>query len=409
MPVQLRWVGEADLDRVADTRMLCFAHGSKEIDRFREGIRADPRGNAGDFLLAEQGGVGVGTATSLSMTMWARGSPLPCQGVAFVGTIKSHRRRTDQGDGIATQLMNAALCKARERAQVVSALMPFRGSFYEHFGYGFVERRNEWTVPLSILPRGGFDGFRYVRAEDANELAKLRTRTASGRQCDIERPADVWAFLLKRADGGYVMVDQADPGGPIRGYIWVEHALVGTKDQVRVVQNDYEDVGALKRQIHWLASLRDQYAAATITLPSDLPLNLLLKETQVPHRLVNHAAAELRPYTRMQLRVLDSKRLIEAMGFPPSAKGRAGVVVQESDGGISRFSVDFSDGRAAVGAAGSSSVFACSDCVWAAVVCGDLPATRAVQLGLASADDPRAASVLDAFAIAPAPFCVEYF
>ena len=31
--------------------------------------------------------------------------------------------------------------------QVISALMPFRGSFYEHFGYGIAECRCTWTVP----------------------------------------------------------------------------------------------------------------------------------------------------------------------------------------------------------------------------------------------------------------------
>ena len=46
-------------------------------------------------------------------------------------------------------------------------------------------------------------------------------------------------------------------------------------------------------------------------VPADLPLNWLLKERQVPHRLVNHPTAEIRPYTRMQARVLDHARLID--------------------------------------------------------------------------------------------------
>ena len=36
--------------------------------------------------------------------------------------------------------------------------MPFRVSFYEHFGYGLVEQRDNWTVPISILPAGEFEG-----------------------------------------------------------------------------------------------------------------------------------------------------------------------------------------------------------------------------------------------------------
>ena len=53
--------------------------------------------------------------------------------------------------------------------------------------------------------------------------------------------------------------------------------------------------------------------------------------------------------------------------------------------------------------------FACHDHVWAAIACGDLPATRAVELGLAESSDPNAAGLLDAFAAGPAPFTLEYF
>src|SRR5205085_8545203 len=127
----------------------------------------DRRGKVGDYLLA-QGADGrfVGTSTSLSMRMWVRGGSVPCQGVAFVGTVKTARRAASSSKssterGIASQLMIETLRKARERGAVVSALMPFRASYYEHFGYGFAERRTEWTVPLSILPAGDFAGIRF--------------------------------------------------------------------------------------------------------------------------------------------------------------------------------------------------------------------------------------------------------
>src|SRR6185503_13598429 len=104
----------------------------------------------GDYLLADRDGEAVGTTTALSMTIWVRGAALPCQGVAYVGTIKTHRRGGANGEkGVATQLMFETLRRARERREVVSALMPFRASFYEHFGYGLIERRHEWLVPLT--------------------------------------------------------------------------------------------------------------------------------------------------------------------------------------------------------------------------------------------------------------------
>src|SRR5438876_1218858 len=147
MSLTLRWVTEADLDRVAEVRTLCYGHGPKDRDHYDRTMRADPRAKPGDILLAEENGSPVGTAASLSLVTWVRGSPLPCQGIAYVGTIRTHRRTLRHTHhhtgaagqrGVASSLMHEALRLGREREQVLSALMPFRASFYEHFGYGIV-------------------------------------------------------------------------------------------------------------------------------------------------------------------------------------------------------------------------------------------------------------------------------
>lgn len=410
MALELRWVGEPDLDRVAETRMRCYSHAGREIDRYKQHVREDPTAIPGDFLLAERDGEPVGTATSLSLTMWVRGSPIPCQGVASVGTVKTHRRRSGDGKGVATRIMHETLRMAREREQVVSALMPFRASFYEHFGYGLIEQRCEWTVPLSVLPHGDFDGMRFNREDDLPELIKFRQRTVERGQCDIERPEAAWRHWLKaRAENGFVIIDRSQVTGPVRSYLAFEYKQIGTKDYLRIMQMSYEDMAALRRQLHFLASLRDQYLSAIMLLPADLPLNWMLRETQLPHRLVNHAHAEARLDTRMQLRVLDHKRFLGALHLPSEDHGRVVVSVSESEGHESRFSVEIADGRANAADSTATADFTCPDRVWAAIACGDLSATRAVELGLAIASDPRHADLLNVLAKGPPPFCQEYF
>jgi predicted acetyltransferase len=405
----MRWVGEDDLDRVARARMFCYASASKDLPRFTEGIRADRRAAPGDFLLAEQDGQPVGTATSYSFSMWLRGARLPCQGVGYVGTLKTHRRGSrSAGGGVASQIMRETLRKAREREEVVSALMPFRGSFYEHFGYGFVERRCTWTLPLSTLPAGEFDGIGFYTADDAQALAACRQRIVETGQCNIERGPAGWDWLMRAAEDGLLVVDRA-VDGTVRGYLAFQHLHQNATDTVKVTENGYEDLEGLRRQLHFLASLRDQYSFATLTLPADLPLNWLLRERQIPHRLVNHAVPEVRPFVRMQLRVLDHRRLIEAMQLPTDCRGKAIIAVQEAEGDVSRFAIDVSDGRASVRPAGGDGGFACPASVWPAVITGDLPATQAVRLGLATVDDPGTAKLLDVFAQGPVPFCSEYF
>src|SRR5437870_4612849 len=106
MSLKMRWIDEADYERLATVRMQCYAPSLSMIEKYRSGVEKDARGKPGDFLIAQRDGLDVGTSTSLSLKMWMRGGCLSCQGVAYVGTIKTHRRGGGKGErGIASQLM----------------------------------------------------------------------------------------------------------------------------------------------------------------------------------------------------------------------------------------------------------------------------------------------------------------
>jgi predicted acetyltransferase len=410
MAMTMRCVGADELDRVADTRFLCYGGAERDRARYRERLLNDARGKPGDYLLAEVDGRAVGTATSLSLKMWVRRGVIPCQGVAWVGAIKTFRRRGtgDGSAGVASAVMGEMLRMARERGDVVTALMPFRGSYYEHFGYGFVERRNEWTIPLSVLLTGPFEGVRFYEPGDFVARAECLRRVNQRGQCDIERTDDVWRSFATPALDGMEIVDRPAPDGLIHGEMFFMQEHQNGKDILRVVEAVYEDLPALRRLMYFLASLRDQYSAVKITLPGDLRLNWLLKESQLPHRPVNHAFATVNPTTRMQMRVLDHAKFLEALQLSGDASGSATVAVHESEGSVSRFRVDVEGGRAIVGTRDGGTEFECPGRVWAAVATGDLPATEALRLGLATGD-ARAAGVLDVLAHGPAPFSNEYF
>lgn len=390
--------------------MLCYAAGRGELPRYIERIRGDTHIKAGDFLLAERDGEPVGTATGIPMTMWVRGGPIPCQGVGFVGTIKTQRRKRIEGRGIATALMQETLRAARERGYVVSALMPFRGSFYEHFGYGFVERRRDWTLPMSILPRADFDHFRFLKPDDLDELIRFKQRLTEQTHGDIERHRVVWERYLRQTDSEYHVVDRAT-GGPIRAYLAFGHVHNSGPDTVRVSDAMYEDIEALKRILHFLETLRDQYTNASLVLPADVRLNWLLKETQMTHRANrNHSTAEARPFNRMQVRVLDHARLLNAMtNLPAEQRGTAVVKVHEPEGDAVALNIEIAKGRASAEKSSSTPAIECDARTWAAMVFGDLPASEAARLGLITVHDRKALPVLDVFASGPAPYCMEYF
>jgi predicted acetyltransferase len=424
MALTFRWTGDADRERVVETRMRCYGRAGREREQFQKRLIDDPRSADGDFLLAEESLPGgraeaVGTVTSLSLKMWMRGSPFACQGIAWVGTVRTHRRQGGANKaerGIASQLMLESLRKGRERGQVVSALMPFRASFYEHFGYGVVETRNVWTVPLSLLPSGSSAGMRYGGTEDAAAMAALYQRAVEAGQCNIERGEARWRQAVQSSlDDGFLMVDPAPDGRGLRGFSMFQHQHQDGKDIIEIADSlglVYEDTEALRRQLHFLASQRDQFSGVILRLPVDLPLPWLLRERQIAHRPVNHPASTVSPHTRMQIRVLDHVKLLEHLRLPAQPTGKVIVCIQESEGHESRLALDLHDGRISAASVSASPTFTCADHTWASIVCGTLRASTAWQMGLVEAENASAAQTLDQLAspeAGPMPFCQEYF
>jgi predicted acetyltransferase len=406
MSITLRWVGEADLGRVAETRLHCYAKSAADLETFKKRTQGDPRTKPGDYLLAESNGEAVGTATHVSFTMWCRGGSFPCQGVAWVGAIKTMRRRGSGGTpGVASVVMREMIRHARERGDVVTALMPFRASYYEHFGYGVVERRQDWTIPIAALPTGSFETIRYFRPDDFDARAACLLRVNQSGQCAIERSPEQWKNVDESAQEGFALVDR-DDGGAVRGSFTIYHQQLDGKDMLKVADGIYEDTAALKRQLHFLSSMKDQFAYAQLTLPADVPLNRLLTESQLPHRPVNHPVARCHPYTRMQVRVLDHARFLRGLHLPSHAEGKAVVSVRECEGNESRFSVDITAGRITCKPTDASPTFSTTDRTWAAVACGDLKASDALRFELAEGSN---ADALDALATGPVPFSHEYF
>src|SRR5688572_9236765 len=225
MSLSLRWTTKDEHEKIARVRVFGFASSEKEVALFSERLSVNPSVVGQDILLAEHDGVAVGTSTVYPMCIWVRGAPVSCQGVAWVAVDKTHRRcQLGEGGGVATQLMRENLRRARERGEVVSALMPFRASFYEHFGYGLVERRCAWTIPLSILPRGPFEGFRHITGADEARRA-CRQRMVEGGHCNIERTSGAWEHWYKQENEGYAVAEQPEgASGPMHSYASFEHA-----------------------------------------------------------------------------------------------------------------------------------------------------------------------------------------
>jgi predicted acetyltransferase len=403
MSLTLKWVGKEAAEVVGQTRALCYAPATREAPEFQQRLANDARVTGDDLLIAHRDGTPVGTTTSYSMTMWIRGQSFPCQGVAWVGTVKTHRR----SGGVASSLMGETLRKARERGQVISALMPFRASFYEHFGYGLVERRNTWTIPLSVLPTEPMGQFSFITGADDARRDCWQHMVQNG-QCQIERDDGAWSHWITNEGESYVVADQPK-NEPMRSwFVWSQQQQNG-KEILSVNHLAYDSLESLRRGLSFFATLKDQYWAVKLNLPADLQLFRLFKETQVPLRPTNHETAETKYFTRMQARVLDHARLINGLRLPDDVRGQATVAIHETEGTTTTLRIEFAGGRGNAAPTTARADIECADKQWAAIVLGDLSATRAAELGLIKPHSPQALRLLDAFAAGPAPFCSEYF
>ncbi len=81
-------------------------------------------------LVAELDGAAVADLSAVRMRQNVRGAVYPMAGLAGLATLPQVRRR-----GFARALITQMLGLMRESGHVVSALYPFRPSFYERFGY----------------------------------------------------------------------------------------------------------------------------------------------------------------------------------------------------------------------------------------------------------------------------------
>ncbi|MDG4822844.1 GNAT family N-acetyltransferase [Asanoa sp. WMMD1127] len=125
-------------------------------------------------LVAEEDGVTLAAASAIPMQQNVRGMVLPMAGVAGVATHPLARRR-----GFVRALLNQLLEEMRDEGNPVSALYPFRPSFYARFGYVSLPQHRSATFSpdgLGDLLRADLPGeLRWRRIADG--YADLRALT----------------------------------------------------------------------------------------------------------------------------------------------------------------------------------------------------------------------------------------
>src|SRR5437762_749279 len=151
MSLHLRWVGEADLDRVAETRVLCYAHSRKDLAEWRKYIHNQGRSRPGDYLLAERDGGAVGTATSPLSVMPSD----DCGGLRFMSD-------TDK----------PAMDEARNR-MIARGQCDIEKS-KAHWDDYFERKATDGFIVVDPKPEGGLRGWMLYKHESVSGIEMLR-------------------------------------------------------------------------------------------------------------------------------------------------------------------------------------------------------------------------------------------
>jgi GNAT superfamily N-acetyltransferase len=134
-------------------------------------------------LVAEEDGRTLATAAAIPMRQNVRGSVYPMAGIAGVATHPLARRQ-----GHIRTLLNELLGQMRDSGHVVSALYPFRSSFYQRFGYiGLTKPPTVTFAPADLRP--------LLRADLPGEIGWERIKDG------YDAYRELTAHLLERRHG----------------------------------------------------------------------------------------------------------------------------------------------------------------------------------------------------------------
>ncbi|QDY05975.1 GNAT family N-acetyltransferase [Micromonospora sp. HM134] len=117
----------------------------ERVDAFHRYL---PYNKGNRTLVVEEGGEARATASAVPMRQNLRGAVLPMAGVAGIATHPLARRQ-----GYVRALLCQLLDEMRDGGHPVTALYPFRASFYERFGYvGLPRSRTVRFSPADLAP-----------------------------------------------------------------------------------------------------------------------------------------------------------------------------------------------------------------------------------------------------------------
>jgi predicted acetyltransferase len=388
-----------DVETLADLGWRAYRVSS--LEKRREFYTDHPRFGLRDVRVGEMDGQVVASLVLYPFTAFVRGQRVPVTGIGSVAVSPEHRRR-----GIAEMLLKTALREMRQRGDALSALYPFRDSFYRRLGYGVIEVAQQLAFSPALLPAS--DEARRVRRlmlPDRPSVEALYERVALQGHFGLARRAEWWTQRLWTRTGDWV-VYEGRRRGQLEGYLYYEVDSDAGPFKLAVTLTEFvaSTPEAHRGLVGHLASLSDQVSEIHHIAPGDNSWLALLKTSQnlrpAVEMSVYHDTGNL--VNGLMLRLNDVKSALEHL--PVSTQARGEIALEVDDEVVPQnaraYRVRASEGRLKVSPESSRAGrtrlprLVVEPDVLASMVGGALSPVRAAELGLVDASG-GAAEVID--------------
>jgi predicted acetyltransferase len=296
------------------------AYRVRSIEQRREFYTDHPRFGLKDVRVGELDGQIVASLVLYPLTAWVRGQRLALAGVGSVAVSPEHRRR-----GVGEALMRSVLRELRHTGRALSALYPFRGSYYRKLGYGVIERVHTLAITPGNLPAS--EDARQVRRlmlPDRPAVEALYERVGSQGHFALARSPEWWEKRLWTYPGDWV-VYEGKRRGQIEGYLYYEVDTTHGPFKLALTLSEFVAAtpAAHRALVGHLASLADQVQEIQFAAPAD---GAWLERLRTAENL--HPAAEISLFadtggiaSGLMLRVTDVKLALEGCPVAPGARG----------------------------------------------------------------------------------------
>jgi predicted acetyltransferase len=234
-------------------------------------------------------------------TIFFCGRPVQMGGIGAVSTLPEYRRRN-----LMAKLLERALAIMGERGDVFSMLGPFSYRFYRKFGWELAFHHWEYTVSVADFAGFGRGAGRFLPLTMA-DLPRMKTvyeKYAAGYNGALKRDDSWWRHLLKKLEKeGYHFYGYESDQGQLEGYLLFQF----NKGKILVHELVYLSHAAEEEIFRFFHLHSAQAETVVWRAPAGDPSLLVLPEPPLNCRLVSG----------MMARVVDVKRALESLSFPP--------------------------------------------------------------------------------------------